>query len=105
MTVKPHPMRDGRRVPIKTLMKKLHILQYDHPAHWEAVTLRPGRVVLPLKQNAGAANLPLVKPGDRVAAGQMLGQVPEKALGAPIHAPFAAQVVSVSDRIVLERTP
>ena len=105
MTVKPHPMRDGRRVPIKTLMKKLHILQYDHPAHWEAVALQPGRVVLALKQNAGAANLPLVKPGARVAAGQMLGQVPEQALGAPIHAPFAARVVSVSDRIVLERTP
>jgi Na+-translocating ferredoxin:NAD+ oxidoreductase RnfC subunit len=105
MTVKPHPMRDGRRVPIKTLMKKLHILQYDHPAHWEAVALQPRSVVLPLKQNAGAANVPLVKAGDRVAAGQVLGQVPEKALGAPIHAPFAARVVSVSDRIVLERTP
>jgi Na+-translocating ferredoxin:NAD+ oxidoreductase RnfC subunit len=103
MTVKPHPMRDGRRVPIKTLMKKLHLLAYDHPAHWEPVDFRPRQLVLPLKQNAGAANLPLVKPEDRVAAGQMLGQVPEKALGAPIHAPFAARVVSVSDRIVLER--
>jgi Na+-translocating ferredoxin:NAD+ oxidoreductase RnfC subunit len=105
MTVKPHAMRDGRRVPIKSLMKKLHILQYDHPAHWEAVAVRPARVTLPLKQNAGAATVPVVKPGEAVAAGQMLGQVPEKALGAPIHAPFAARVVSVSDRIVLERTP
>jgi Na+-translocating ferredoxin:NAD+ oxidoreductase RnfC subunit len=86
-------------------MKKLHILQYDHPAHWEAVEIQPRRVVLPLKQNAGAANVPLVRPGDRVSAGQAVGQVPEKALGAPIHAPFAGRVVSVSDRIVLERTP
>lgn len=102
MTVKPHPMRDGRRVPIKSLMKKLHIAQYDSPAHWEDVAFRPRRLVLPLKQNAGAPNLALVKPGDRVQAGQMVGQVPEKALGAPIHAPVAARVVSVGDRIVLE---
>ena len=34
MTVKPHPMREGRRVPIKTLMKKLHLQSYDHPAPW-----------------------------------------------------------------------
>jgi Na+-translocating ferredoxin:NAD+ oxidoreductase RnfC subunit len=104
MTVKPHPMRDGRRVPIKTLMKKLHIQQYDHPAHWENVAFAPTRVVLPLKQNAGAANIPLVKAGDRVTAGQMLGQIPEKALGAPIHAPFNGRVISVDTRVVLERT-
>ncbi|MBK9139859.1 MAG: 4Fe-4S dicluster domain-containing protein [Verrucomicrobia bacterium] len=104
MTVKPHPMRDGRRVPIKTLMKKLHIQQYDHPAHWERLDFNPARVVLPLKQNAGAANLPLVKAGDRVAAGQMLGQIPDKALGAPVHAPFHGRVVSVDTRVVLERT-
>ncbi len=104
MTVKPHPMRDGRRVPIKTLMKKLHIQQYDHPAHWERLDFNPSRVVLPLKQNAGAGNLPLVKAGDRVAAGQMLGQIPDKALGAPVHAPFHGRVVSVDTRVVLERT-
>jgi Na+-translocating ferredoxin:NAD+ oxidoreductase RnfC subunit len=91
-------------VPIKTLMKKLHIQQYDHPAHWERLDFNPARVVLPLKQNAGAANLPLVKAGDRVAAGQMLGQIPDKALGAPVHAPFHGRVVSVDTRVVLERT-
>lgn len=105
VTVKPHPMRDGRRVPIETLMKKLHIQQYDHPAHWEDVRLEPRRVMLPLKQNAGVANRPLVQPGERVRAGQMVGQVPEQALGAPIHSPFDARVVSVNDRLVLERIP
>lgn len=105
LTVKPHAMQDGRHVPIKTLTRKLHVQQYDHPAPWQALDFQPARVVLPLKQNAGVANLALVKPGDRVSAGQMIGQVPEKALGAPIHAPFAGRVVSVSDRVVLERIP
>ena len=104
MTVKPHPMRDGRRVPIRTLMKKLHILQYDHPAPLQDGVLAPRRVVLALKQGAGSPNQALVKPGDRVAAGQALGALPEKALGAVIHAPFAATVADVTaSHIVLNR--
>jgi len=103
-TVKPHPMREGRRLPIKTLMKKLHIAQYDDPAHWQSITLAPQRVVLPLKQGAGSAGSALVRPGDRVREGQMIGDVPEKTLGAAIHAPFAATVAEVTAaHIVLTR--
>jgi cobalamin reductase len=104
MTVKPHPMRDGRRVPIKTLMKKLHILQYDHPAPLQEAVLAPRRVSLALKQGAGSPNQALVQAGERVAAGQVLGSLPEKALGAVVHAPFAAGVAEVTaTHIVLNR--
>jgi Na+-translocating ferredoxin:NAD+ oxidoreductase RnfC subunit len=102
-TVKPHPMREGRRVPIKTLMKKLHVLAYDHPAPLRALALEPARVVVPLKQSAGTPNQPRVKPGDAVAAGQLLGEPAPNALGAIVHAPLAGRVVSVTDRIVIER--
>ena len=103
-TVKPHPMREGRRLPIKTLMKKLHIAQYSHPAPLSSVVLAPSRVVLPLKQSAGSPGVSLVKVGDKVTAGQMLGNVPEKTLGAAIHAPFAATVAEVTtNNIVLTR--
>lgn len=101
--VKPHPMREGRRVPIKTLARKLHVEDYEAPAPLRAEPLEASRVTLPLKQHAGAPNEPLVKPGDRVEAGQPLGRVPEKALGAVVHAPFAAKVVSVNHSVVLER--
>ncbi|HTX65813.1 MAG TPA: 4Fe-4S dicluster domain-containing protein [Opitutaceae bacterium] len=105
MTVKPHPMRDGRRVPIKTLMKKLHVLQYDHPAPLQEEVLAPRRVVLALKQGAGSPNQPLVKAGERVTAGQPLGTLPEKALGAVVHAPFAGTVAEVTaSAIVLNRS-
>jgi Na+-translocating ferredoxin:NAD+ oxidoreductase RnfC subunit len=95
-TVKPHPLRDGRRLPIKSLMKKLNIAQYDHPAHWQGMTLNPARVVLPLKQSAGAACRPLVRAGENVAAGQALGAIPENSLGAMLHAPFAGTVGEVT---------
>jgi len=102
--VKPHPMREGRRVPIKTLMKKLAIQQYDDPAPFERVDFTPKRALIALKQNAGAPNLPLVKAGDRVSPGQQIGQIPEKTMGAIIHAPFAGVVDSVTDKhIILNR--
>ena len=103
-TVKVHPMRDGRRVPIKTLMKKLHILQFDHHAPLDRAALAPKRVVLPLKQSAGSPGVAFVKAGDRVGEGQVLSDVPEKALGAANHAPFAATVAEVTaSHIVLTR--
>jgi Na+-translocating ferredoxin:NAD+ oxidoreductase RnfC subunit len=104
-TVKPHPMREGRRVPIKSLMRKLHVQGYDHPAPWRDLRIEPRQVILPLKQGAGAANLPGVKPGDRLEPGQALGTIPDKALGALVHAPFAGRVRAVTDRVVLERIP
>ena len=62
-------------------------------------------MILPLKQSAGVANQPLVNAGDRVSAGQPLGAIPEEALGAIIHAPFAATVSAVTDgRVILTRT-
>jgi len=103
-TVKPHPMRDGRRVPIKTLSRRLHILEYEHPAPFSEDALKPMRVAVPLKQGAGSPNLATVKAGDRVAVGQPLGAMPEKALGAIVHAPFAATVAEVSaSHVILNR--
>ena len=95
-SVKVHPMREGRRLPIKSLMKKLNLTQYDNAAHWQDAGLAPRRVVLALKQGAGAACTPLVRPGETVAAGQALGAIPEKSLGAMLHAPFAGTVAEVT---------
>jgi len=104
MTVKLHPMREGRRVPIKGLMQKLDILQYDDPAHWQAKEISFKRLVLPLKQSAGAPSVAIVKAGDRVNAGQQLTEIPEKALGARLHAPVAGIIADVTaQQIIIER--
>lgn len=101
--VAAHPLREGRRVPVRTLMKRLCVMEYDHPAPWREVPVAASSLVLPLKQGAGLPNVPRVRPGDRVSAGQPLGEVPAKALGAILHAPVDGRVISVTDRIVLER--
>jgi len=103
-TVEVHPMRDGRRVPIKSLMARLDIAQYDDPAHWQDKEISFKRLVIMLKQSAGAPSVAIVKAGDRVAAGQQLTEIVEKTLGARIHAPVAAVVAEVTEQaIILER--
>jgi len=101
----PHPLRDGRRTPIQSLMRKLSVEEYDHHAPLESRPLNLRRLVLPLKQGAGVPNSPLVKAGDRVTAGQALGEIPAGQLGSIIHAPVAALVESVTDSITLKIIP
>ncbi|MEI6278190.1 MAG: 4Fe-4S dicluster domain-containing protein [Verrucomicrobiae bacterium] len=99
-----HAMHDGRKVPIKMLMQRLHVGQYDSPAPLSNIELKPRQLILPLKQSAGVPNNPLVKTGESVRAGQPLGAIPADALGAPIHAPFDGTVADVTgDRIILTR--
>jgi Na+-translocating ferredoxin:NAD+ oxidoreductase RnfC subunit len=104
MNPKPHPMGDGRRVPIKTLTKKLHVQDYDLPAPLLTDTISPNRLILPLKQSAGTACLAKVNRGDRVSAGQIIGEPAPQALGAILHAPMAGVVREVTaEQIILEK--
>ncbi len=99
-----HPMRSARRVSIDRLLKKTGLLDYDRKAPLTPADLRVERVVLPLKMHIGAPSLPLVKPGDRVQAGQKIGAVPEKKLGAALHASISGRVSAVSaDAITIVR--
>lgn len=100
-TVKPHPLREGRRLPIRALLKKLNLESYEHPAPWRKTGLRSPQLRLPLRQGAGAAAVPRVRSGEAVRAGQVLAEIPEALLGAALHAPLDATVVSVSTAEVL----
>ena len=88
----------------KTLTKKLHVESYDLPAPLRVDEVSPGRLVLPLKQSAGAACQPKVRVGERVRAGQIIGEPAPNALGAVLHAPLDGKVREVTDQqIVLEK--
>ena len=74
------------------------------PAPLSAETISPSRLVLPLKQSAWTPCLPKVKPGERVSAGQVIGEPAPNALGAWLHAPMAGTVRAVNEQqIILER--
>jgi Na+-translocating ferredoxin:NAD+ oxidoreductase RnfC subunit len=101
-TLKPHPMQDGRHVPIKTLTKRLQVQDYDLPAPLRD-GVSPARLVLPLKQSAGTACLAKVAASDRVSAGQVIGEPAPNALGAVLHAPMAGTVREVTpEKIIMD---
>ncbi|MGH7994622.1 MAG: 4Fe-4S dicluster domain-containing protein, partial [Limisphaerales bacterium] len=97
-------MHDGRRVPIKTLAKKLNVLEYDLPAPLVEKEISPGRLVLPLKQSAGTPCIAKVKVGDHVRAGQVIGEPAPNALGAILHSPINGVIREANDKqIILEK--
>ena len=101
LPTRPHPMHDGRRVPIKMLMKKFALEKYDVPAPWQDIAVTPRQLILPLKQAAGVPNKPIVKKGDEITVGQPLGEISDKDLGAIIHAPIAGIVAEVTDDLII----
>ena len=101
--LKAHPMEKGRHVPVKALVRKLGVGQYDVMAPWTEVNLHPDRIVLPLQQHVGVPAQAVVRPGDRVELGQVVGEIPDGKLGARVHASLAGIVTEVNGAITIER--
>lgn len=94
---KPHPVREYRLAPIAQLIERLGLSDYDSEAHLLDAEVRPARVRIPLKQHVGAAASATVRVGQRVRRGDVVGDVPEDALGAPVHASIDGTVTAVDD--------
>jgi len=100
--VSPSPLFPYRRTPTRTLMRRLDLQRFEAPHRFDDREVRAPRLTLPLKQHAGAPSVPVVKAGDRVAAGALLAEIPEGALGARLFAPKAGRVAAVDGQICLE---
>ncbi|KLU62898.1 electron transport complex subunit RnfC [Peptococcaceae bacterium CEB3] len=102
----PQPFRSERKIPIKRLISRLGLDNYHKPAPLTDVPDVPGepaQVVVDLKQHAGAPCYPVVQPGDKVAVGQVVAEVPEGQLGSRLHASITGTVLRVSPQIVIVR--
>lgn len=88
--------RSYRRAPSKRMAVRLGVDQYyDHHID-HCIDVTPSVVRISLRQHIGAPSVPVVAVGDTVLAGQLIGTIPEKALGANIHASIAGTVTAVS---------
>ena len=92
--VRPAPEEDVRtdpwftlkEVPVKRLIARMNLTAFDRPAPFRETAFQPRQVKLPLRQHIGKPAEPAVKAGDRVRTGQLIGAIPERALGAALHA-------------------
>lgn len=97
-----NPFREERRVPTARLIQRLDLVPYDtHPGYAGEIT--PSLVRIPLRQHIGAPAVCVVSQGQRVRCGDLIGDIPEKAMGARIHASIDGVVESVADGVVTIR--
>jgi Na+-translocating ferredoxin:NAD+ oxidoreductase RnfC subunit len=94
---------DTRKIPLKRLLERLEVSKYDiHPGICEN-NIHVKKVSIPLQQHLGQPALPVVQAGDQVKKGDLIGEIPEGALGARIHASIDGRVESVGDRVVIQQ--
>ncbi len=100
-TYQVSPFRSTRKIPSKRLLERLEVTKYDtHPPFYQdAVNIQ--RVSIPLQQHLGKPALPVVQTGDKVKRGDLIGEIPEGALGARVHASIDGTVESVEENIVI----
>ncbi|MFL7837454.1 MAG: hypothetical protein ACK2U0_18030 [Candidatus Promineifilaceae bacterium] len=95
------PYREYRRVPIPRLINRLGLAKYDLPAPLTEVTADFPRVTILLRQHIGAPARPVTRVGDKVKTGDVIGEIPEGALGAPVHASIDGVVSEVTNEAII----
>ncbi|MHC1728963.1 MAG: 4Fe-4S dicluster domain-containing protein [Syntrophobacteraceae bacterium] len=95
-------LRQYRKIPSTRLAMKIDIARYldIHPEFPGACSFN--EVSIPLRQHIGAPAVPVVAPGDLVEVGDLIGEIPEGALGARVHASIRGVVTEVGASIVIK---
>ncbi|MCW8804827.1 MAG: hypothetical protein OQK56_00070, partial [Ignavibacteriaceae bacterium] len=99
--VKIHPIKEGRRVPLKQLIMKLKLQDYDVEAPFNSRNISIRKVRIPLQQHIGEPARSIVKKGESVEEGQMIGKISDGELGANIHASIKGKVAEVTEKFIL----
>ena len=82
---------------VKKVRGGVKVAHHKNTAETEVVRLPvPQKVTIPMQQHIGAPCEPLVKVGDKVAVGQLIGDT-DKFVSAPIHASVSGVVTAVGD--------
>jgi Na+-translocating ferredoxin:NAD+ oxidoreductase RnfC subunit len=101
-SITPHPMAEFRRVPMRRLIARLGLGEFNNVGPLVDHSFSPRKVSVLLKQHAGVAAVPVVKCGDRVRVGDLLGLPEQGKLGARVHASIDGVVTVGRDAVVIE---
>ena len=92
-------MRPYRRVPVNRLTFRLGLKPYDRKTVLREEVLVVRRVRIPLKQHIGRPTDPVVREGQRVRKGDVVGDLPKGQMGARVHASLSGTVKAVKDYV------
>ena len=92
--------RNESKVPSNRVIQRMGLTPYDVNVEYIDSIQTPKSVRIMLKQHIGAPCLAIVKEGDKVKKGQCIGQVPDGALGAPVHASVKGKVAAVTGEYI-----
>lgn len=92
--------REYRKVPMERLMARLDLTKYDKEAPLDDEVVDIKKVRIMLSQHIGAPATAVVKVGDKVERGQVVGAA-GNGLSVAIHASISGTVTEVSDRYVV----
>ncbi len=95
-----HPMKEYRRIPLSMLRKRLKVEEYESEAPFEDLALAPARVRIKLRQHAGKPAKAVVREGEAVRTGQVVGRADRDDLGANVHASIDGKVAAVTETYV-----
>ena len=98
---KVSPFFDTRKVPVQRLMERLEVIKYDTHPEFYPDEIQIKKVNILLQQHLGKPASPVVAAGDRVEKGDLIGEIPEGALGARVHASIAGTVAAVDERRII----
>jgi len=102
-TTEVHPLRAYRGVPTTRLVRRLELADYAQTkAEFRECELNVNRLYIPLSQHIGRPAVAVVKVGDRVSKGQLIGQPAPDALSVAVHASRDGIVVEVGESIVID---
>lgn len=98
--IKVHPIKEGRRVPLKQLVQRLKLKELDSHTPFKDIAYSPAQVKLMMSQHIGAKAIASVSIGDKVSRGQQIAAPPADKLGTPIHASIDGVVTQVTEDFV-----
>ncbi len=101
-SITPNPMAEFRRVPMRRLIARLGLSQFNNTGPLTEHRFAPEKVNLLLKQHAGSPAVAVVKTGDRVREGDLVAAPEKGKLGARIHASIDGNVTVTGEAVIVE---
>jgi Na+-translocating ferredoxin:NAD+ oxidoreductase RnfC subunit len=98
---KSHIMRADRGLPMKRLISRLGLNEYVNAAPILEQSIAYSKVNILTNQHIGAPAKPMVKKGEQVVKGQLIGVLQEGKLGTNLHAPIDGIIEEVHDNEIV----